>query len=244
MRPVELLAGSLVPACLPVRPAGPEACATCHGAIEPALDPSPTCAACRSVAAQLDRPLVPVIPVSLTTAGSGLHRALCRYKSLGADAGAHARHLAALLGVFVAHHVACAAPGGADAVLVVPSLGGRRPAPHPLHEVLGMVPTLPPVLDCLVQGPAPVRHRRASSLGLVCTRTLAGRRVLVVDDTYTSGAHLQSAGVAAASAGAVVVGGLVAGRFVRGGTAGEDGLLQWARNGHWVPERCARCTTE
>jgi hypothetical protein len=243
VRSVELLAGSLAPACLPVPPAGHGVCVTCLGAVEPSPAPSPTCAACRSVAVQLGRPLVRVTPVSLTTSASRLHRALCRYKSDRPDARLHARHLTALLGVFVANHAACVVPGGADAVLVVPSLGDRRPAPHPLHGVLAGVSTLPPVLDCLVRGPGTVGHRRASPVGLTCIRPLSGRRVLLVDDTYTSGAHLQSAAAAVTAAGAMVVGGLVAGRFVRGGTIGEVRLLQWARDRHWDPAWCARCVT-
>ncbi len=241
MRPIELLAGSLAPGCLPVRPVGQGVCVTCCGAIEPALGPSRTCAACRAVAAQLGRPLVPVTPVALTTPGSGLHRALCRYKSGHPDAWTHARRLAAVLEAVVSRHLSCVAQQEVDAALVVPSLGGRRPAPHPMHGVVAQVPSLPPVLDCLVRGPGPVAHRRASPSGFTCTRSLGGRRVLLVDDTYTSGAHLQSAGAAAAAAGAIVVGGLVAGRFVRGDTAGEAVLLDWASRNRWDPSRCARC---
>lgn len=241
VRPVEILAGSLAAACLPVPPPGHGVCPTCLGAVERASGPSPACATCRSVAAQLAQPLVRVTPLSLTTSGSRLHGALCRYKSNQPDAWLHARHLTALLGVFFANHAACVVPGGADVAIVVPSLGDRRSAPHPLQGVLAGTTTLPPVVDCLVRGPGTVGHRRASPVGLTCTRPLSGQRVLLIDDTYTSGAHLQSAAVAVAGAGAVAVTGLVAGRFVRGGSPGELGLLQWARNRRWDPAWCARC---
>lgn len=234
-----------------MHPAGPAACATCHGAVArstgtapPGPGPgAPICGTCRTVAAQLARPLAPVTPVSLTTAGSRLHRALCTYKSGWPGARLDARRLSGLLALFLRRHMACVSPGGADAVLVVPSLGGRRDAPHPLLGVLAGVPGIPPVLDCLAPGPGTVRHRRAAPDGFACARSLHDRRVLVVDDTYTSGAHLQSAVVAAASAGALQVHGLVVGRFVRGGTAPEDELLAWARARLWDPARCARCTT-
>lgn len=249
MRSVEILAGGLVAGCLPVRPAGSAACATCHGALAPGTGTAPpgpgtgapTCGTCRTVAVQLTRPLAPVTPVSLTTAGSRLHRALCAYKTGRPGAHLDARRLSGLLTLFLRRHMACASPGGADAVLVVPSLGGGRPAPHPLLGVLGGVPGIPPVLDWLVPGPGTVRHRRAAPDGFACARPLHGRRVLLVDDTYTSGAHLQSAAAAATSAGALVVHGLVVGRFVRGGTAPEDELLDWARARPWEPARCTRC---
>lgn len=136
----------------------------------------------------------------------------------------------------------CIAPDGADAVLVVPSLGGRRPPPHPLHGVLARVPALPPVLDCLAAGSGAVDHRRAALDGVTCTRSLAGLRVLVADDTSTSGAHLPSAVAAAAAAGATVVGGLVVARFVRGGRASGEALLALARSRAWDPARCVRRT--
>lgn len=248
VRPVELLAGSLTGACLAVPSPDDGACRTCHGDVDRpagrrggAECAGAECAACRAVAAHLGRPPIGVTPVSLTTTGSGLHQVLATYKAPGPGAGRDARRIAALMSLFVRRHLGCVAPAGADAVLAVPSLGGRRPPPHPLHGVLGLVDGLPPLLDCLVPGDSPVGRRRAARDGVACTRSLAGLHVLLVDDTYASGARLQSAGAAATAAGATVVGGLVVGRFVRGRRPSGEALLSLARSRPWDPARCAAC---
>ncbi|MGH9090116.1 MAG: hypothetical protein ACRDZR_01845 [Acidimicrobiales bacterium] len=248
MRSLEILAGGLAGACLPVPPPGDGVCRMCHGDVDAVVartggpgPAGPRCGACRAVAALLGRPPVTVTPVSLTTTGSRLHRVLASYKARHPGAGGDARRLAGLVEAFARLHLACVAPRGVDAVLVVPSLGGRRPPPHPFHGVLGRVAALPALLDCLVPGPGTVDGRRAALDAVACTRSLAGLRVLVADDTYASGAHLQSAAAAATAAGAIVVGGLVVGRFVRARRASGEALLAQARARVWDPASCARC---
>jgi predicted amidophosphoribosyltransferase len=89
----------------------------------------------------------------------------------------------------------------------------------------------------LTRGSGHLGHLRADPLGFavgpdVRPRSLRGRRVLVVDDTFTTGSHAQSAVVALRGAGAVVAGVLVVGRalgplaVVSGGrSAGPIGAL-------------------
>ena len=250
MRSLEILAGGLAGACLPVPPPAAGACRTCHGDLDPppardgeAPPAGPSCGACRAVAALLGLPPVAVTPVSLTTTGSRLHRVLASYKARHPGARGDARRLAGLMEAFARRHLACVAPDGVDAVLVVPSLGGRRVPPHPLHDVVGRVAALPALLDCLVPGPGTIDGRRAAPDAVACTRSLDGLRVLVADDTYVSGAHLQSAAATAAAAGAHVVGGLVVGRFVRARRPSGDALLAQARAQAWdsgaLRARCA-----
>jgi phosphoribosylpyrophosphate synthetase len=65
------------------------------------------------------------------------------------------------------------------------------------------------VLD---RGQVAVDHNRASDRGFRVTSDVANRRVLLIDDTLTSGARLQSAASVLQLAGAEVVAGLVVGR--------------------------------
>jgi hypothetical protein len=57
----------------------------------------------------------------------------------------------------------------------------------------------------LVPGPGSLGHNLATEAGFLVDPTASGARVLLVDDTYTTGARAQSAASALAGAGARVV---------------------------------------
>lgn len=176
------------------------------------------CTSCRDVALSLGRPLVPVRAIVTVTASSALYRALRQYKSATHVA---ARRQAALLTVLLADfagaHRSGMPPVGADAAVVVPSGPRGRPAPHPLVAV-ATTAGLGPVAAWLAARSAPsgpVTHRRACRDAFVASPDVAGRRVLLLDDVYTTGAHLQSAAAALVDAGAAEVRALVIARFAR-----------------------------
>jgi len=174
------------------------------------------CTSCRDVAIALGRPPVPVTPAALVTASSPLYRALRQYKSgTPAVASRQSGRLASLLDRFVTRHLDCLAPDGLDLCTVVPSPRDGRPPPHPLSLLLATSRRLPEVVDALVPGPFVIAHRRPSVDGYRASGAVSGMRVLLVDDLYTSGAHLQSAAVALTDAGARSVVATVLGRFVR-----------------------------
>lgn len=66
----------------------------------------------------------------------------------------------------------------------------------------------------LVPGTIAVGHNSANDAGYRVTRHLSGERVLLVDDTYTSGARAQSAASALSIAGAHVVAIVPVGRVI------------------------------
>lgn len=225
-------------ACTTVKPPGPGVCGVCCSGVDGAY---PVCSNCHESRRQLGHPLEPVTPISLATPGSRLYRALRQYKSTRPVSIPQRRDLAALLALFFRRHLSCLAPDGIDTVLVVPSLSGRRPSPHPLGVVLGMVDDLPPALDCLHPGREAVGHRRAARDGIRVTRSLAGRRVLLVDDTCTTGAHLQSAASAVLGSGASAVHPVVIARFLRQDWPPSRRILRWSAAHPWHPDRCIRC---
>lgn len=92
---------------------------------------------------------------------------------------------------------------GIDHVLVVPST--RRPPPHPLEQIVGQSSAAGLLIEgALTRTQASLDHRKANPLAYEGSRVLEGKRVLLVDDVYASGARLQSAAIAARRAGADV----------------------------------------
>ena len=174
------------------------------------------CTSCRDVALALRRPPAPVTPVALVTSTSPLYRALRQYKS--GEPGVAARQgerLGSLLERFFARHARCIAPGGVDVAVVVPSGHRGRPPPHPLAGVVARAASLPPLAEVLAPGDLAVAHRRPSPQAYRASAEVRGARVLLVDDVYTSGAHLQSAAACLSDAGARAVHPVVLGRYVR-----------------------------
>jgi hypothetical protein len=170
-----------------------------------------------------------VVPVALFRAGDPLHRTLRRYKDAPSVA-ARRHHVATLTGIldrFLVAHEACLRGNGSgwDTVAVVPSTrgrsceaGSRRPGlrvRNPLDAVVDACRTFAGVSRLrLVLGAATVGHLRPSYDAFVVDGDCGGRRVLVLDDTWTTGAHARSAAAAVSRAGATVAGILVIGRAV------------------------------
>jgi predicted amidophosphoribosyltransferase len=206
----------------PVPAAGVGVCEVCHGATGTTPDGSRyrRCESCHRTSGQVTRPLGLVVPVSLYVEGEQLHTVLRGYKD-SPDAEARGRFLlqvAALLARFLRDHGDCirrAAGRDWDTVTIVPSSAGRAGV-HPLeHAVLLARAQRPLYLTLLERTEVDVDHREAAEQAYRALPEADGRRVLLIDDTFTSGARVQSAASALAVAGADVVAAVVLGRFVR-----------------------------
>jgi hypothetical protein len=186
------------------------------------------CFACRWVARRLGLPLVPVFAVRLCPVPSALYTVLMGYKE---SPVAEARRRFAvmvwrLLDRFLAAHADCLAAGGGafDVVLPVPSTA--RPSGAPLAAVgnLGRAVEerlrgacwLPGVLE---RAHVPIGHMRPDATAFAVPAPASvfveGRRALLLDDTYVSGARSQSAAAALRIAGARAVTVLALGRVLR-----------------------------
>jgi predicted amidophosphoribosyltransferase len=224
-RPTRLAATSPLPAlaaavALPLARAPQSrqrACGICHGPARPGYS---TCWSCGVITHRLGRSLTyPVVPISLYRPGTSLHSALVLYKSSRRSGErAHlSRGIAQLIAWYLSLHSHCmaiAAGGGWDVMTVVPST--RRTDPiHPLASALAHTPFLAQRHQTLLRrGADPVDHLVAGPGAFVATGPCSGRRVLLVDDTFTTGAHARSAAAALQDAGATVVALLVVGRIV------------------------------
>jgi len=103
---------------------------------------------------------------------------------------------------------------GASADATIPSSRGR-PGNPPLFEALNRVPSLRERLRLVLAPNKPIGHLKAQDDGFQVTdSTLKGRRVLLADDTFTSGAAIQSAASALQLAGVEVAAAIVVGRYI------------------------------
>lgn len=165
-----------------------------------------------------------IAPISYAPGLAQLHTALRIYKE-GATQEVRARsrlQLAAVLWRFLALHERCIAVAanspGFGLVTVVPSKTGTRDDHRPhLRELVGS--TCRHTADRFERLLRPTdqssAERRFSAGRFVATRRLNNADVLLVDDTWTTGASAQSAACALKAAGARCVGLVVIGRWVR-----------------------------
>jgi hypothetical protein len=202
---------------VPPPPAGSGICQLCHGW----SGGFPRCWSCNETCRKVTHALELVVPVSLTRkdAEAQLHNVLRDYKYSRFEEvrQEHRVHVAALLLRFLAGHRRCiesAAGMSFDTITVVPSKSGRT-GPHPLEQAIDLAPRLLEVHARLLDpGPGTIGRSAPADDGFVANEHTPGRRVLLVDDTFTSGAKLQSAASALTLAGATVVAGVVLGRVV------------------------------
>jgi hypothetical protein len=156
-----------------------------------------------------------VLPVAYADKGGYLARNLWLYKSARPGAAAARAEIQALLLMFLRDHWRCAwrraADGGPTHVAVVPS-GRARPGQHPLRSLLGDCISLPWAGLAIGQRDDPPA-READPARFRAAR-LTGARVLLLDDTWTTGSSAVSASAALKLAGAAAVAVVVVGRHV------------------------------
>ena len=192
---------------------GPGVCETC-------FDLTPGAAGCRHCA-RTDRVLDAVAPISYSVAHEQLHHALAGYKRPPTEVAARFElELAAVLWRYLAGHEACvAAAAGTSAfelVTTVPSSTRARDANHPLHRIAGELvgPTRTRFERLLRRSDASIPPRTISTEKFASMRQLQNRSVLLIDDTWTTGASAQSAAASLKQAGASIVAAVIIGRHL------------------------------
>lgn len=195
---------------------GPNVCVTCRRPTDGYL----RCLQCnkhfRAFAAELADE---VVIISMAVHDGQLAHALAKYKN-GERPEMRKQftdELAYVLATFIARHSDCI--GAFDVVTVVPS--SRQRAAHPLVDITN-------------RRLASTRQKFANALSTTSENTrllrpdeyfvqsdVAAKRVLLIDDQWTSGASLQSSAIALKRAGAARVAGLVIGRRVGSGPSGR-----------------------
>lgn len=222
MPTVEELTDPHLAAYTPVPPVDDGICDVCHSV--PSIGYS-RCWSCNSAIESVSWPIELIVPISLYLVGGQLHSVLKDYKRSPVER-VRERHLwqvAAILHRFVRRHAACierAAGTAWDVATIVPSKTAHA-EPHPLERaiLLGTSPGLHYESLLAPDQPETIKRTVGDDRGFKATRDVTGKRILLVDDTFTSGATFQSAASRLALDGATVVAGLVIGRVF---TIGDD----------------------
>ncbi|MDP9295050.1 MAG: hypothetical protein M3O90_11610 [Actinomycetota bacterium] len=162
-----------------------------------------------------------VLPISYSVSLGQLHHALQTYKrGYRTVAGRFQLQLAAVLWRFVAKHEACLARQAGvsrfDLVTTVPSSSPERDKVHPLRRIVGEIvaPTRDRYRRLLVRSGTPMAERVVDPGKYNPTEDLAGESILLIDDTWTTGANAQSAAGGLKTSGAGTVAVLAIGRHV------------------------------
>ncbi len=219
---------------------GPGVCRRCFNL----TDGYHFCYACTHQPSVLDL----IAPISYSIAHEQLHHALASYKRLRGDAGRRLSvQLAAVLWRFLAEHERCVADSiGIEAfsiVATVPSGDEERDGSHPLRWMVGEAvgPTRPRHRRLLRRSTLDVAPRTFSPAKFSPTESLSGEPVLLIDDTWTTGANAQSAAAALKTAGAGRVAAVVIGRHLNRDWSQNDQHLRRLAAFDW--NECALCAT-
>jgi hypothetical protein len=194
-------------------------CRTCRGPVQAGFA---RCYQCDLAHARCAGLLADVVaPVAYAVKGGRLAGDLWRYKSGAAGATEAGARLAAMLARFLREHSdqvwrAAGMAVGPELAAIVPS-GQGRPRPHPLLGIVASCVGVPIVPLSTVPGAAARARGLADGVAagwLTVGGAVAGADVLLVDDTWVSGASAQSAAAALKAAGARRVALVVIGRHV------------------------------
>jgi hypothetical protein len=191
--------------------------------------------------------LAATVPISYSVACEQLHHALRSYKRIGGTAGRRLTlELASVLWRFLNAHEKCVATAAGtdrfELITTVPSGDQIQDANHPLRAIVGEIvtPTRARHERLLRRSPSDVRPRTFDPRKFGATRRLDGEPVLLIDDTWTTGASAQSAAAALRRAGAGSVAAVVIGRHLNRKWHENDRRLRGITSPFdW--DRCALC---
>jgi hypothetical protein len=174
-----------------------------------------------------------VAPISYSVAHEQLHHVLAGYKrGHGTVAERFRVELAAVLWRFLAEHETCVAQAAGtssfEVVTTVPSSSALRDPGHPLPTIVGeLVGATQGRYERLLRpGPGPAAPREFSLARYTATGPVGGRSILLLDDTWTTGASVHSAAATLKRAGAGVVAVVVIGRHLHREFADNDRRLR------------------
>jgi hypothetical protein len=227
----------------PVAPqAGPASCAVCRGPVRTGYARCYQCALHRRDAATSPgRDLLAdaVVPICYAVKGTDYAAALWRYKSSPVPSASAQTVLLALLLAFLNDHGGCvwrcAGMRSPDLLAVVPT-GFGRPGPHPLLRLISPYLRLPQIPLAIRPGEQG-RDLRVDRFAV--GQPAAGASVLLLDDSWVSGASAQSAAAALKLAGARRVATVLLGRHINPADPGAGPFAARLTVRPYDPSSCA-----
>lgn len=216
------LTDSVADGLVPMAPDAADVCPLCRAGKGPR---QAMCDSCRKTTQQVESPIQTVIPVSYYVKPddgeeSGPFRdAMHGYKESPdpAERAAFGEIVGGILARYLFEHgdALIEVFGEWDEIVVVPST--KSPPPSRLARILGaeFSNVVSPPAELLTNGPGEMGFVRASKAGFQTTADVSGARILLIDDTFTTGARMQSAAHALHAGGADVVVGMTVARKIR-----------------------------
>jgi predicted amidophosphoribosyltransferase len=232
---------------LPVLPSSVSVCDTCHTNVTGGWS---RCNQCNQAIRQLSEVADAVAPIALAVKGEQFAHELWAYKNSPRDAVRQRFQLglAAVTWRWLANHEACIArAAGAARFTVVTSVPSARlrDGGHPLQHMLAIQigATRERYENLLSPAPGVEQTREHDDRRYRTSRRLDGEDVLLVDDTWTTGAHAQSAASTLKLGGASTVGIMVIGRHFNRNPSeayreSAEAYYRQARETRWSWEVC------
>lgn len=222
------------------RPGGSGTCLTCHSTADRSYERCYPCHDGRGTRGALLADVV--VPISLAAKQGQLATARWKYKSDVVGQRYFFMGLGAVLFRFLDRHESCIARAagttGFDVVTVVPSTK-REPAEQPLRDLVrNLVTSVQSRYADVLRSTGAADGRALDPNRYVADAEVAGRSVLLIDDTWTAGGHAQSAAWALKEAGATTVGVAVIGRHFDPGFRNNASYLTGVRAQRFSWETC------
>jgi hypothetical protein len=180
-----------------------------------------------------------VLPVTLSAPNSQVHHVLRNYKD-SKDSTVRARftiQLAGLLEVFASNHGDCI--GAFDVVTCIPSLRKRTA----FEAVASKLSRYRDLYQPLLTIASAEESHVLSTKRFAAEPQAVNQRVLLLDDTFTTGASVFSATHSLRAAGATVNTVLVVGRYINPGYGPTAQLLDAIKTVQWSETDCTICRT-
>ncbi len=220
----------------PSAPETPDVCRVC-------LTFTPGFDICNACSQHRKRGADAVLPISYSPHLGQLHAALRGYKEGRPSSRRFTFELAAVLWRFLDGHEKCLARrigvDRFDVVTAVPSSDPDRDVAHPLHKVVGQLvgQTSSRYERLLRPSGLKIGRRVVDARRYRPSRLLSGEPVFLIDDTWTTGAHAESAALVLKASGAGSVGVVVIGRHICEEWQANAARLKALPRFSW--ERCA-----
>ena len=229
---------------MPIPPSGLGVCGICHSSVDGS--DYDHCYPCNQAREFLQGDVPKVVPISLEVEGKQLHHVLRGYKDArnAVVCNRFAYQLAALSEIFWRRHMTCIEPF--DAIATVPSSSRNAfeavVQRNAFEAVVQRSPRLTGLHRPVLKRIRTVKHHTLDKAQFkVAREQVEGRQIVLVDDTFTTGATVFSAAQAIRDVGGLVENIVVIGQYIKRSDPPSAKLINRLRREPWDLTECVCC---